>query len=271
MKLEEPLVQERDLAGGVVQRESEFPCFLGRHPRADRGERGGARSSPTFASHPPTRVALDKRSSELEILDRETPPRETMERVVRFLAFVNRWLGGTAAVARHFRGVDGPATVLDVGAGAGDVLRRLLIRHPRLRPIALDLSSMALSFAHGMPRVRGNALRLPFGDRSVDWVISSHFFHHLPDDAIVVVLREFDRVARRGIVVNDLLRNHWAYFWVRLVTRFADPIVRFDGPLSVRRAFTVEEIESLARRAGLSWLRVRPFLGHRFTLAGTRS
>lgn len=213
---------------------------------------------------------MERRSTELEILDRETPGREMMQRVVGYLAFVNRWLGGSAAVERHFRGVEGPATVLDVGAGGGDVLKSLARRHPGLRPFALDLSAMMLSFAEGVPRVRGDALRLPFADRSVDYVISSHFFHHLPDEAIVAVLREFDRVARRGIVVNDLLRNRWGYFWVRVFTRFANPIVRFDGPLSVLKALTLEEIETLARRAGVDWLRTRTLLGYRFTLAGVR-
>lgn len=213
---------------------------------------------------------MERRSSELEILDRETPPREMMGRVVGFLAFVNRWLGGSAAVERHFRGVDGPATVLDVAAGAGDILRSLSARHPNLRPIALDLSPMMLSFAEGVSRVRGDALRLPMRDKSVDYVISTHFFHHLPDEAIVSVLREFDRVARRGIVVNDLLRRWRAFWWIRFFTIFANPIVRVDGPLSVRRGFTPEEIEGLARRAGLDWLRVKVHFGHRFTLAGRR-
>ncbi len=213
---------------------------------------------------------MQRRSTELEILDRETPPREMMERVVGYLAFVNRWLGGSAAVERHFRGVDGPATVLDVAAGGGDILRSLAQRHPNVRPIALDLSAMMLSFAEGVPRVRGDALRLPLADKSVDYVISTHFFHHLPDEAIVLVLREFDRVARRGIVVNDLLRRWRAYFWIRLFTLFANPIVQVDGPLSVRRGFTPGEIEALARRAGLDWLRARVHFGHRFTLAGVR-
>lgn len=193
-----------------------------------------------------------------------------MQRVVGYLAFVNRWLGGFAAVERHFRGVEGPATVLDVAAGGGDVVRSLVQSHPGLRPVALDLSAMMLSFAEGVSRVRGDALRLPFGDKSVDYVISSHFFHHLPDEAIIAVLREFDRVARRGIVVNDLLRRWRAYFWIRVFTLFANPIVKVDGPLSVRRGFTPGEIEALARRAGVDWLRVQVHFGHRFTLAGVR-
>ncbi len=213
---------------------------------------------------------MKARSSELEFLDKETPPREMMARVVGYLAFVNRWLGGTRAVIYHLKRVRGPASVLDVGAGAGDLLRSLVARFPNLSPIAFDLSEVMLSVASGMPRVRGNVRSLPFRDGSVDYVISTHFFHHLTDAEIVDALREFDRIARRGIVVNDLLRRRRALLWIRLFTLWANPYVRADGPLSVRRGFTVPEIEELARRAGLGWLRVTVHFGHRFTLAGER-
>lgn len=215
-------------------------------------------------------MSLETRSSELEILDRERVPRELMERVVGYLRFVNRWLGGTRAVAAHLREARGPVTVLDVAAGAADIPLDLARRFPDVRPIALDLSPDMLVFASGLPCIRGDAMRLPFGDRSVDYVISTHFFHHLTDEGIVTALREFDRVARRGIVVNDLLRKRMALVAIKVLTLWANPVVKVDGPLSVRRGFRVEEIEELARRAGLPWLRVRRHLGFRFTLAGER-
>ena len=210
------------------------------------------------------------RSTEPEILDRETPPPEMMRRVVGYLSFVNRWLGGTRAVARHFRREEVPAIVVDVGSGAADIPRTLARRFPHLRPVALDISESMLSFATGIDRVRGDALRLPFGDRSVDYVISSHFFHHLSDDQIVGTLREFDRVARRGIVVNDLLRRRRAWVAIKILTLWANPVVKVDGPRSVERGFIRGEIEALACRAGLGWLRVKLHLGERFTLAGER-
>jgi ubiquinone/menaquinone biosynthesis C-methylase UbiE len=210
------------------------------------------------------------RSTELELLDVETPPLEMMARVAGYLAFVNRWLGGTRAVAFHLRKLAEPATILDVAAGAADLPLDLARRFPNLRPVAFDLSGTMLSLARGLPRVRGDVRRLPFRDRSVDFVISTHYFHHLTDDQIVRTLVEFDRIARRGIIVNDLLRRRRALFWVRLFTLFANRYVKTDGPRSVRRGFTVAEIEALARRAGLGWLRVRVHFGHRFTLAGER-
>ena len=213
---------------------------------------------------------MKTRSTELELLDVESPPPGEMARVAGYLAFVNRRLGGTRAVAWHLRNVREPATVLDVASGAADIPLDLARRFPNLKPVAFDLSGTMLSLARGLPRVRGDVRRLPFRDRSVDYVVSTHFFHHLADDQIVLTLREFDRIARRGIIVNDLLRRRRALVWITLFTLFANRYVKTDGPLSVRRGFTVPEVEALAGRAGLEWLRVRVHFGHRFTLAGER-
>ena len=119
--------------------------------------------------------------------------------------------------------------------------------------------------------VRGDALALPFAPGSFDFVTSSLFFHHLPDEAVVRALREFDRVARRGVVVNDLIRRRRLYWWTKFFTWFGNDIVRFDGPLSVRKAFTLEEIRGLAERSGLAWLTVEEAFGHRFVLKGERA
>lgn len=213
---------------------------------------------------------MKTRSSRLERLDMETPSREELKPLVRYLAFVNRWLGGTRAVALHLAGVHDPITVLEVAAGAGDISRSLGSRFPHVTMVALDKSEAMLSFGEGLRRVRGDARRLPFADRSVDYVTATHFFHHLTDDEIVSTLREFDRVARRGIIVNDLLRRRRALAWIRFLTLFANPYAKADGPLSVRRSFTVAEARAFAARSGLDWLKVRVHFGHRFTLAGER-
>lgn len=213
---------------------------------------------------------MKTRSTRLERLDVETPPREELKRVVEYLAFVNHWLGGTRAVAHHLKSVHGHITVLDVAAGGGDISRSLALRFPNAMLVALDMSEAMLSFGEGLRRVRGDGRRLPFGDRSVDYVTATHFFHHLTDGEIVSILREFDRVARRGIIVNDLLRRRRALAWIRLFTLFANPYVKADGPLSVQRGFTVPEIQALAARSGLDWLKVHVHFGHRFTLAGER-
>jgi SAM-dependent methyltransferase len=212
-----------------------------------------------------------KRSLEPELLDRETPPPEMLARVTGYLRFVNRRLGGLGPFLRFFGRIREPVTVLDVGAGSGDLVRDLAARLPHVRPVALDRSEAMLALGdRGVARVRGDAFRLPFADRGVDYVISNLFLHHLSDDEAAAALRECGRVARRGIVVNDLRRAWGGYVWIRVLTLWANPYVKVDGPLSVRRAFTPEEAEALARRAGLGWLRVERQPFYRWTLSGER-
>ncbi len=210
------------------------------------------------------------RSSSLELLDVETPRGDERARLAGYLAFVNRWLGATRAVASHLESLPGPVTLVDVGAGAGDIPRALARRFPGVKPIAADYSPALLALAGDLPRVRADARRLPFRSASVDVVVSTHLFHHLTDTEAILALREFSRVARRLVVVNDLLRRRRAVLWIRLLTLFANRFAKFDGPLSVRRGFTLAEAESLATRAGIAWLKAREHFGHRFTLAGER-
>jgi SAM-dependent methyltransferase len=199
-----------------------------------------------------------------EILDVSTPPREMLARVGRYLAWVNRRLGVTRSIAAR---IDPGATVLDVACGAGDIAEGLARAGARV--VRLDRSAEMLRLGGGA-RIRGDALRLPLPDGAVDFVVSAHFFHHLDEGEVVRVLREFGRVARRGVAVSDLLRRRRAWLWIRLLTLAANPVVRHDGPLSVLRGFTPAEARELVRRSGLEWLAVREERAHHFTIAGRK-
>jgi ubiquinone/menaquinone biosynthesis C-methylase UbiE len=146
-----------------------------------------------------------------------------------------------------------------------------------VRVTALDISLRALDCA----RRRGSAadqLRYvcadvhlaPCRDGAFDYVTCALFFHHLTDDEVVRTLRSFDRLATRGVVVNDLMRRWRLYAWSWLFTRPFNAVLRNDGPLSVRRAFRAEELRALARQSGMAWLTLRTHFGHRMTLAGER-
>ena len=109
--------------------------------------------------------------------------------------------------------------------------------------------------------VRGDGLRLPLADGSVDIAVCILTLHHFADDAAVALLREMARVARVGVVVSDLRRSLPAWWGARLLAATVwrhNPITRHDGPLSVRRSFTAGELDALGRTAGLTGVRVRP-------------
>jgi hypothetical protein len=210
------------------------------------------------------------RSLEPERLDVETPPRHLVERTHRYLHFVNRYLGGVSATRRGFEefaagwGPTERIRVLDVASGAGDIPRALERWDWRLEFTCLDLRKDLA----GRVDVLGDALRLPFRDGAFDYVTTSLFMHHLSDASAAAALREFDRVAGRGLIMNDLLRRTRLYLWTKVFTLFANEIVRHDGPLSVRKAFTVAELRRLA--APLPYLKTRVCFGHRVLVYGEK-
>ncbi len=116
--------------------------------------------------------------------------------------------------------------------------------------------------------MRADVLDSPFADSSFDYVLSSMFLHHLDDDLIVRALAEMNRLARRGVIVADLLRTRRAYAWIWFVTLFTNPMVRHDARVSVAQALNRGEVTALRDRAGLQFADFHKHFGHRFVLAG---
>jgi ubiquinone/menaquinone biosynthesis C-methylase UbiE len=159
---------------------------------------------------------------------------------------------------------DRPLTVLDVAAGGTDLAAILRPLGRQFDVTALDINPLMAEYAkrrgHASDTVVGSALDLPYPDRSFDIVHVSLFLHHCTDAQVVSLLQQGLRIARLGIVVNDLQRHTLALSGITLLTTLfsRSPIVRNDAPASVRRAFTRREIHDLLSRAQigdatLSW------------------
>lgn len=209
-----------------------------------------------------------ERATESEIIDDMSLDAQEMSRVLGDLAVINRYLGGYAttvrAVERLVPGGSSPLRVLDVGAGGGDMARRLVewgrANGRVVRVVTCDLSFAAAQFASrsltdvdGAAVVQADVLALPFRERSFDVVMCSLFAHHFPTPVVARFLVAMHGISRYGVVVNDLHRHPIAYAGIWLLTRLfpASPIVRHDGPLSVRRAFVREDLRELERETAL--------------------
>jgi SAM-dependent methyltransferase len=199
------------------------------------------------------------------------------------MARLNHRLGGLSALTRHLyprlAAAPGPLSVLDLGSGSADVplrIARWARAHGRaVRVHALDWSSRNLGVARarlaGDPCVtllQADAGRLPLAPGSVDFVISTLFLHHLSPPQAAALLRQAFGLARRAVLMSDLVRGLSPLLAFRLVQPvFArHPFTRHDGALSIRRAYTPAELRELAVAAGLPGARVHAHWPWRMTL-----
>ena len=94
-------------------------------------------------------------------------------------------------------------TILDLGSGTGYVAIEIARRSPSLKVYGVDLSRQMVKIARrrakGIDNVQfvfGNAAALPFGDNSIDLVISTGASHHWRTPRLV--FDECHRVLRNG-------------------------------------------------------------------------
>ena len=201
----------------------------------------------------------------------------------RDIALINAWLGGVrATITEVDRLAVTPRTILDVGTGGGDMPLALL-DHLRARGsaascVALDRSTSALDAAAERVRgrtdialVRGDALSLPYYDRTFDLVTCNLALHHFDPADAVRALAEMGRVGR-DVIVNDLRRT--ALGWMLACAVFpiftSNRLTLHDGPLSVLRAYSPGELSVFARDAGWRRAAVRTHFAARMTLTGGR-
>lgn len=200
-----------------------------------------------------------------ELLDLHRGSRAEVLRSLRDIRRINTYLGGTtlsvnAIFALLQQAEKREASVLDIGTGIGDIPLQLQKQSARrglkLQTFGLDINARHIEIARdelppasGVLLLRGDAFRLPFPDASIDVVHSSLFLHHFRLPELTQLLREFSRVARVGWVMNDLER-HGLPLWFFRTTRpiFARSyITRLDGTASIRRAYTLHEMESIVQ------------------------
>lgn len=226
---------------------------------------------------------MKRRVDQPELLDLGDGTVQDARQSLRDLEHINRYLGGVAALTAHLyprlRRERTPITLVDIGTGSAETPRVICAwaaaRGLDVRAYALDFSARNLDFAHRSERVRliqGDGLNLPFAADRVDYFVSSLFMHHLPPDNVIAFLRDTYRLARRGIVMSDLVRGRLALIGFKLAQPiFARSyITRYDGEVSVRRAYTPLEMLDMAREAGLPHARVHLHPLFRMTLVADK-
>ena len=229
-----------------------------------------------------------KRSAQTEWMDAPDVDPAELSACLRDLARVNTvtlarppTLAFLRQVARRAPGRT--LSVLDVGSGEGDMLRRIA-RWGARRGLALRLEGMDLNPTSEVAARAATPAWMPITYRtgdvfdeppgSVDVVLSSLVTHHMANAEIARFLQWMERTAQRGWFVNDLHRHPVAYHGFRALSAVAGwhPMVQHDGAVSVTRSFTRTDWDRLLAQAGLSGVaRVRWQMPFRYCVSRLRS
>lgn len=162
-----------------------------------------------------------------------------------------------------------PLRVLDVATGSADLPIRLAAR-ARAAGLELDLhgcdiSEVALAAAQSNANAAGVKLTLSRIDvlseplpMGFDIAHCGLFLHHFDPPGVEAILRSM-AAAADTVVVQDLRRTRLglAMAWAvpRMMSR--SRVVKIDAVRSVHGAYTIEEMNEMAQRAGLEGAQVR--------------
>jgi 2-polyprenyl-3-methyl-5-hydroxy-6-metoxy-1,4-benzoquinol methylase len=226
----------------------------------------------------PTRIDAD------EWLDQGAGTSAAVEQSLADLHRINRWLGGlhgfTSLLYPRLRnGHTGLLSVLDLGAGGCTIPIALAgwarVERLPLRVIALDRRYPHLQWAqHRLQQwpevslLQADAISPPFAAGAVDIVMSSLFLHHFTERQLTELLPRWAQLARRSLVMSDLVRHPLPYWFMKAVSPiFArSPITRHDAAVSIRRAYRPGELHAIARQAGLHQAKIFTHFPYRMTL-----
>jgi ubiquinone/menaquinone biosynthesis C-methylase UbiE len=233
---------------------------------------------------------IPPRNLKPELLDLDEAPFEEVKDSLQDVRRVNRYLSGYR-VLLHYIGQffdqhtsSQPIRILDAATGSADQPMEVVLYARRrgipIQVTGIDINAKMIRFAQEEARefpeirfVQCDVLNMPFGENSFDVVINSLSLHHFSEEHAVAMLKNFSRLARRGVIINDLHRSRVAYAAIYILTRLLtqNRLTRYDAPVSVMNAFTPEEMRALAQEAGWQKFEVNRHFPYRIALVENKA
>lgn len=212
---------------------------------------------------------LKQRALKSEIMDDFTSGGPELREALLHLRWLNRIFGAAGPSVYGIKrlwlqaGKPQKVSILDVGAGSGDVNRHLLRwadeHGVQLRITLVDITEEACEAARELfrdePRVnvvRSSLFQLP--ESGVDITTGTQFVHHFTNTELPKVVDCMLKSSRIGVVINDIHRHWlaWAAVWLttRIISR--NRYILHDGPLSVAKGFRAEDWHHLRKSMNLT-------------------
>ena len=219
-------------------------------------------------------VSFKNRSGQPEMMDDPDIPIELLHKNLGELDILNRYLGGHSI---SISGIKQLMTdrkkvyhIVDLGCGSGDVLK-YIARWARSNKFQVQLTGIdrnpdAIKYLNkncsDYPEISGIASDYKDfmeTEPKIDIVHCSLFCHHLNDSELLELFSFLKIYALDGFVINDLQRSSVSYYSVWFLTRLlrGSVLSQHDGPVSVLRAFTRNELAILLQTAGLKEISIQ--------------
>jgi len=217
------------------------------------------------------KISTLHRSKETEKMDDFSLEGIMLKTALDKIATINQLLGGNAitlqGVAKLLAkgSTEKEVTILDIGCGNGDMLRKLadygIKNNLKLRFIGLDANPYTISHAQNLSQKYANiefyCVNLfsdAFDDFQYDMALMTLTLHHFTDDEIIGLLTKISNKASLGIVVNDLQRSLLAYrlFQALCFVFRLNELSREDGLISILRGFKKQELIAFSQKINAS-------------------
>ena len=204
-----------------------------------------------------------------ELMDDPTLDEDRLQAALKDVTLVNRYLGGqqiTIDGINHFTSKfpQKTYTIVDLGCGDGAMLRKIAEYACKnkldFQLLGLDLNAKSIALAKSKsvnyPEIQflqKDILELNQDTFSCDIVTSTLTMHHFTDAEIETFLKQFLAISKLGVVINDLQRSRVAYVLFKAFSAvfMKTYIARHDGLISIKRAFTKNELLTFTQKLPL--------------------
>ena len=193
------------------------------------------------------------RSYEKELLDADNLPIAALQRNLKELELINKYLGGHQITIKGLRSLIGNKKeifVCEVGCGGGDNLKAIdkWCYKNGIKSIltGIDINKHCIAYAKNnctslknVTFITSDYKDATFDLKKPDIVFSSLFCHHLNDDELIELVNWSKLNSGIGFFINDLHRSPLAYYPIKFLTKMFSRsyLVKNDAPLSVKRSF----------------------------------